>query len=128
MSTHTVGTEVRRREAPPPAVRTRVAADAPQQWHRGMTLIATTSLFIGTRAAWTDAMLTRPPVAGVISVCYAGILVCGVLAFVVRSRRALVRVDVAVLVLAVALVVCGWRLGTWAATQGPAGACSTSWC
>lgn len=111
MSTHTVGTEVRRREAPPtPAVRTRVAADAPQQWHRGMTLIATISLFIGTRAAWTDAMLTRPPVAGVISVCYAGILVCGVLAFVVRSRRALVRVDVAVLVLAVALVVCGWWL------------------
>jgi hypothetical protein len=111
MSTHTVGSEVQRRQAPPAAaVQPRISADGPQQWHRGMTLIATISLFIGTRAAWTEAMLTHPPVAGVISVCYAGILVCGVLAFVVRGRRALVRVDAAVLVLAVALVVCGWWL------------------
>ncbi|MFI6930774.1 hypothetical protein [Streptomyces sp. NPDC050287] len=113
MSTQTVDTRVRQRDAPPSAItrqRTTDSGDTPQQWHRGMTLIATISLFIGTRATWTKAMLIHPPVAGVISVCYAGILVCGVLALSVRSRRALVRVDAAVLVLAVALVVCGYWL------------------
>ncbi|MFD4552961.1 hypothetical protein ACFWP5_01315 [Streptomyces sp. NPDC058469] len=97
---------------PPAAGRPRASGDAdnPQQWHRGMTLIGTISLFIGTRSAWTRAMLSHPPVAAVISVCYAGILVCGVLALTVRSRRALVRVDAGVLVLAVALVVCGYWL------------------
>ena len=72
--------------------------------------LATISLFIGTRAAWTRAMLVHPPAAAVISVCYAGILVCGVLALAVRGRRALVRVDAAVLVLAVALVLCSFWL------------------
>lgn len=113
MSAHTVDTGVQHRIAPPSAAaRPRASADvgAPQQWHRGMTLIATISLFIGTRSAWTQAMLTHPPVAGVISVCYAGILLCGVLALAVRSRRTLVRVDAAVLVLAVALVACGYLL------------------
>jgi hypothetical protein len=38
-----------------------------------MTLIATISLFVGTRSAWTLAMLDHPPVAGAISVCYAAI-------------------------------------------------------
>ncbi|MEU2421180.1 hypothetical protein ABZ619_09080 [Streptomyces sp. NPDC007851] len=75
-----------------------------------MTLMATISLFIGTRAAWTTAMATRPPVAAVISVCYASILACAVLGLLVRTRRALVRVDAAVLVTAVALVICGYLL------------------
>ncbi|MFR0355569.1 hypothetical protein [Streptomyces sediminimaris] len=113
MSTHTVGAGQRRRDAPSSAAgRPRAAPpdDAPRQWHRGMTLIATISLFIGTRSAWTHAMLDRPPVAAVISACYAGILVCGVLALAVRGRRALVRVDAAVLFLAVALVLCGYWL------------------
>ncbi|MET7685890.1 hypothetical protein [Streptomyces sp. NPDC005423] len=115
MSTHTVHTEARQREAPAAAaVQPHAGADAParapQQWHRGLTLIATISLFIGTRTAWTQAMLTHPPVAGVISLCYAGILLCGVATLTVRSRRALVRVDAAVLVLAVTLTVCGYWL------------------
>ncbi|MER5523391.1 hypothetical protein ABT075_02100 [Streptomyces sp. NPDC002677] len=53
-----------------------------------MTLIGTISVFICTRSAWTQAMLSHPPVAAVISVRYAGILVCGVLALAVRGRRA----------------------------------------
>ncbi|MFF4021168.1 hypothetical protein [Streptomyces sp. NPDC001843] len=111
MSIHTGDIEVQRRDAPAATrPRSSTSADAPQQWHRGMTLIATISLFIGTRSAWTQAMLAHPPVAAVISICYAGILVCGVLALAVRHRRALVRVDAAVLVLAVVLVVCGWWL------------------
>ena len=64
------------------------APDAgPQQWHRGMTLVATISLFIGTRAAWTTAMGSRPAVAAVISVCYASILVCAVLSLLVWDLR-----------------------------------------
>ncbi|MFC8520338.1 hypothetical protein [Streptomyces sp. NPDC057257] len=121
MSTHTVDLDVQRRDVSPPAVarpRATAEVDAPQQWHRGMTLIATISLFIGTRSAWTHAMLVHPPVAAVISVCYAGILVCGVLALTVRTRRALVGVDAAVLVLAVALVVCGWLLDHGGTDEG----------
>ncbi|WP_086809239.1 hypothetical protein [Streptomyces reticuliscabiei] len=118
---HTADTGGRRRYTRRPA------ADPPwtdddavnsQQWHRGMTLIATISLFIGTRSAWTQAMLSHPPAAGVISLCYAGILVCGVLALVVRGRRALVRVDITVLVLAVALVVCGYWLNHIGTDEG----------
>ena len=121
MSTHTVYTRVRWRDAPPfVTVRPRNTgnAETPHQWHRGMTLIATISLFIGTRSAWTQAMLSHPPVAGAISVCYAGILGCGVLAMAVRSRRALVRVDALVLVLAVALVVCGYWLNHVGTDEG----------
>jgi hypothetical protein len=98
------------RAAPLPTRPPTVAFAAPQQLHRGMTLIAAISLFIGTREAWTSAMLSHPPVAAIISVCYAGIMVCGVLALAVRSRKALIRVDVGVLLLAVALVICGYWL------------------
>ncbi|MDV9178543.1 hypothetical protein R6V09_51530, partial [Streptomyces sp. W16] len=91
---------------------------APQQLHRGMTLIATISLFIGTRDAWTRAMTSRPPVAGIISVCYAGILVAGVLALTTRTRRALTRVDAGVLLLAVALVLCGYWLNHAGTDEG----------
>ncbi|CAM5556456.1 hypothetical protein SALBM311S_06137 [Streptomyces alboniger] len=121
MSTHTVYTRVRWRDAPPSVTvhpRTTDDPGTPQQWHRGMTLIATISLFIGTRSAWTQAMLDHPPVAGAISVCYAGILVCGVLALVVRSRQSLVRVDAGVLVLAVALVICGYWLNHIGTDEG----------
>lgn len=54
MAAHTVETRGRRRYARPPvAGRPRASDDAdnPQQWHRGMTLIGTISLFIGTRSA-----------------------------------------------------------------------------
>ncbi len=75
-----------------------------------MTLIAAISLFIGTRGAWTKAMTSHPPVAGIISVCYAGILIAGVLALTTRTRRTLTRVDAGVLLLAVVLVLCGYWL------------------
>jgi hypothetical protein len=42
-------------------------------------------------------MTSRPPVAGISSVCHAGILVAGVPALTVRTRRALARVDANVL-------------------------------
>jgi hypothetical protein len=75
-----------------------------------MTLIATISLFIGTRGTWTSALTSHPPVAIVTMVCYAGILILGALALVVRTRRAQVRVDLAVLIVAITLVLCGYDL------------------
>ncbi|MEU2421041.1 hypothetical protein ABZ619_08355 [Streptomyces sp. NPDC007851] len=90
----------------------------PQQMHRGMTLLATISLFIGTRAAWTTAMGSAPAVAAVISACYASILVCGVLALTVRERRSLIRVDVLVLATAVVLVTCGYLLDHAGSDEG----------
>ncbi|MFB9833207.1 hypothetical protein [Actinoallomurus acaciae] len=84
----------------------RPMAAAPPRWHRGMALLATISLFIGTRGAWTSAVSSHPPVAAVISACYAAILILGVLTLVVRRRRALARVDLAVLMVAIVLVLC----------------------
>jgi hypothetical protein len=95
-----------------PAVRRTVhaAPEPPAQWHRVLTLLADVSLFIGTRAVWTQAAGHRPAVAAVISACYASVLVCGVLALVVRRVRSLARVDACVLVTAVALVLCAWAM------------------
>lgn len=94
------------------------SAATPAQWHRGMTLIGTISLFIGTRGTWTEAMGRYPSLAALISVCYAGILVAGVAACAVRTRRALARVDAGVLVIALVLVVCRYALHHAGADEG----------
>ncbi|MFJ8106522.1 hypothetical protein [Streptomyces sp. NPDC096132] len=82
--------------------------EPPAQWHRVLTLLADAGLFIGTRAVWSSAASHRIGVAALISVCYASILVCGVLALVVRRARSLARLDLCVLVTAVVLVLCAW--------------------
>ncbi|MET8637559.1 hypothetical protein ABZX69_04230 [Streptomyces sp. NPDC004074] len=79
---------------------------APAQWHRALTLLADISLFIGTRGVWSSAASHHLMIAGVISVCYASILVTGVLTLVVRGSRALARLDLAVLLTAVTLAYC----------------------
>lgn len=84
--------------------------EPPAQWHRVLTLLADVSLFIGTRAIWTQAAGHRLVVAAAISVCYASILVCGVLALVVRRARSLARVDLCVLLTAVTLTLCAWAM------------------
>ncbi|MEU7409186.1 hypothetical protein AB0B40_07625 [Streptomyces sp. NPDC042638] len=84
--------------------------DGPAQWHRVLTLLADVSLFIGTRTVWTQAATHRPVLAGVISVCYASILVTGVLALTVRRTRSLARLDLVVLATAVVLALCAWAL------------------
>lgn len=84
--------------------------ETPAQWHRVLTLLADISLLIGTRAVWTQAASHQVAVAAVISVCYASILVCGVLALVVRRTRSLARVDLCVLVTAVTLTLCAWSV------------------
>ncbi|KUO12589.1 hypothetical protein AQJ58_09250 [Streptomyces sp. DSM 15324] len=97
-----------------PGRRTRSAVSAlpepPAQWHRVLTLLSAVSLFIGTRSVWSTAASHKVVVAAVISVCYASILVCGVLALVVRRARSLARVDLGVLVTAVVLVLCAWAV------------------
>ncbi|MGI5378816.1 hypothetical protein ACQEV2_32110 [Streptomyces sp. CA-251387] len=97
----------RRTRSPVPAV---PEPEPPAQWHRVLTLLADISLFIGTRAIWTQAASHRLAVAAAISVCYASILVCGVLALVVRRVRALARLDLCVLVTAVTLTLCAWAM------------------
>jgi hypothetical protein len=83
---------------------------APAQWHRGMTIMAAASLFIGTRTLWTHAIVRRPPVGGVITVCYLAILVAAVLALTVRTTRTLRAVDLGVLCTAVTLAICSFVL------------------
>ncbi|MFD1658722.1 hypothetical protein ACFSL4_10985 [Streptomyces caeni] len=80
--------------------------ETPAQWHRVLTLLADISLFIGTRAVWSSAASHHLAVAAVISMCYASILATGVLTLVVRSARALARLDLTVLVTAVTLAYC----------------------
>lgn len=86
------------------------APDGPAQWHRVLTLLADVSLFIGTRSVWTQAATHRLVLAGVVSVCYASILVTGVLALTVRRTRSLARLDLVVLATAVTLTLCAWAL------------------
>ncbi|KOV69374.1 membrane protein [Streptomyces sp. MMG1121] len=86
------------------------APGAPAQWHRVLTLLADVSLFIGTRSVWTQAATHRPVLAALISVCYASILVTGVLALTVRRARSLARLDLVVLVTAIVLIACTWAL------------------
>ncbi|MFJ3773117.1 hypothetical protein ACIPX0_15610 [Streptomyces sp. NPDC090075] len=83
---------------------------APAQWHRVLTVLADISLFIGTRSIWTQAATHHLVLAAAISVCYVSILVSGVLALTVRRTRSLARLDLVVLVTAVALALCAWAL------------------
>ncbi|MCX5238258.1 hypothetical protein OG824_23985 [Streptomyces prunicolor] len=86
------------------------APEPPAQWHRVLTLLADISLFIGVRSVWTQAASHRLAVAAVVCLCYASILVCGVLALVVRRARSLARIDLAVLVTAVLLTLSAWSV------------------
>jgi hypothetical protein len=83
---------------------------APAQWHRILTLLADISLFIGTRSVWGSAISNHMALAVVITVCYASILVTGVLTLVVRSSRSLARLDLVVLVTAITLAYCALAL------------------
>ncbi|MEU2060118.1 hypothetical protein [Streptomyces sp. NPDC013455] len=87
------------------------APDCPAQWHRVLTLLAAVSLFIGTRALWKQAVAHQLVLAGVVSVCYASILVTGVLVLTVRRTRSLARLDLLALATAVTLALCAWTLG-----------------
>jgi len=98
-------------QASPDAARAQWLPDeAPAPWHRVLTLLADISLFIGTRPLWAQAASHRLVVAAIVSVCYASILVTGVLTLVVRRGRALARLDLCVLVTAVTLAVCGYAM------------------
>jgi hypothetical protein len=86
------------------------APEPPAQWHRILTLLADISLFIGVRPVWTQAASHRLVVAAVVSLCYVSILVCGVMALVVRRARSLARIDLVVLVTAVLLTLSAWSV------------------
>ncbi|MBP2048290.1 hypothetical protein J2Z21_001214 [Streptomyces griseochromogenes] len=86
------------------------APEVPAQWHRVLTLLADVSLFIGTRSVWNQAASHRLVLAAVISVCYASILISGVLTLTVRRARSLARLDLVVLLTAITLALCTWAL------------------
>lgn len=92
-----------------PGVRA-AAPEAPAQWHRVLTLLADVSLFIGTRSVWNQAASHQLVLAAVISVCYASILISGVLTLTVRRARSLARLDLVVLLTAITLTLCAWAL------------------
>jgi uncharacterized membrane protein YfcA len=77
----------------------------PSQVHRALALVATLSLFIGTRAAWTQALTASPIVVLTLSVCYLGILLAAALALMVRTERALIVVEALILATACAMVI-----------------------
>ncbi len=83
-------------------------AAPPAQWHRGMTIIAAASLFIGARNLWTNAIVHRPVVAAVVSLCYLAILVAAVMALVTRTRRTMTYVDLGVLLTAIVSAGCAY--------------------
>ncbi|MEV3860810.1 hypothetical protein AB0J38_41695 [Streptomyces sp. NPDC050095] len=85
------------------AARTADAEGRLPQWRRVLTVLAIVSLFIGTRTTWRLAVAAEPLLGAAITVAYAGILLCAVLALTVRGGRALGRVDLLVLALAVGL-------------------------
>lgn len=73
---------------------------SPSPLHRALALLATMSLFIGTRGVWTDALTLTPTVLTLISVGYLTILALATLALVVTTSRALARVDLLILMAA----------------------------
>lgn len=77
-----------------------VASIAPnvRQWHRGLALLAIISLLIGTRDLWTRSVTIQPALTATLSAVYAASLVMGVLALIVRTERAMTRVDLAIMV------------------------------
>ncbi len=77
----------------------------PSQLHRALALLATISLFIGTRASWTQALTTKPIVMLALSICYLFILLGALLVLTVRSQRALVLVDGLILATACVMVI-----------------------
>lgn len=76
----------------------------PSQLHRAMAIVAVISLFIGTRAAWTQALTANPLVMAVLSACYLGLLVTAALALAARTERRLVVVDALILMTACTMV------------------------
>ncbi len=69
--------------------------------HRGLSLAAVMGLIVGTRAVWTSHVLTRPWLAFVLTGAYLAMLGAAIGALTLSRHRALARLDVAVLGVAV---------------------------
>ncbi|HEY0444065.1 MAG TPA: hypothetical protein VGC90_07580, partial [Candidatus Limnocylindrales bacterium] len=75
-----------------------------QLWHRVLALLAVISMLIGTRTVWTDTVTIHPGLTVLVMAIYGAILALGVLALTVPTLRAMVLVDLAILVVAIAHV------------------------
>jgi len=91
---------------------------APAQWHRILTLLADVSLFISARSIWVSAASHHLVLTALLSACYASILITGVLALTVRQASTLARLDLVVLVTAVAFALCAWAMDHSGSDEG----------
>ena len=77
----------------------------PSQLHRALALLATISLFIGSRTNWAEALTVRPVVLLALSLGYLFILLGAVLVLTVRTERSLVLVDALIFATACVMVI-----------------------
>ncbi|MFC1413632.1 hypothetical protein ACEZCY_31225 [Streptacidiphilus sp. N1-12] len=89
-----------------------------QAWHRVLTVLAVIGLFTGIRPLWNGIEGPSPHLAFVVTCSYAGLMACGVLALTARTRRALTRIDLAVLLLAIVIVLCQYYLNHAGTDEG----------
>lgn len=73
--------------------------EPPEHWHRGLSLLAVVSLFMGLSPLWAQEVVQAPASSTLLMLAYGALLCCAVLACAVRTRRALGLVDLAVLVI-----------------------------
>ena len=73
---------------------------APGRAHRALSAVAAASLLVGLGTVWVDATAARPGFGLIVTLCFVAVLSLVIAALCCRGRRALMRVDVAVLVIA----------------------------
>ncbi|WP_370153510.1 hypothetical protein [Streptacidiphilus sp. EB129] len=95
----------------------------PEQVNRMLTVLACSSMLIGARDVWNRTIINQHTHALAVILYFGAILVLGVLALSVRSRRAMITIDI--LVLAVAALECLNRFYTVTAAK-PTGTAATS--
>jgi hypothetical protein len=83
--------------AEPVAALSPAAAEPPEHWHRGLSLLAVVSLFLALSPLWAQEIVRAPASSTLLMLAYGALLVCAVLACAVRTRRGLGLVDLAVL-------------------------------
>lgn len=101
-----------------------VAADGdprrepPTRVHRGVTLFATVLLMGGGMPVWQSTVYASSRLTVFVLAGYGALLLSGVLALLVRSRRALVRVDLLLLLAALAFFGCQYAMSHVAVDEG----------
>ena len=86
--------------------------------HRGVTLFATVCLMGGGMPVWQSTVYASSRLTAFVLAAYGSLLLAGVLALLVRSRRSLVRVDLLLLLAALAFFGCHYAMSHTAIDEG----------